>query len=157
MVTSVKMRLSHFRRLKHFILKTLTGGAHEAWLEEMEEEDNIHEESVTLHDIASGMITYSSNANADFLMDLLGVENIDQRMSDLELEHDPIIPFTGSLAADGTYNPENSDGKCVLDDIKEEEDHDLAVTTQEGLHNDDIGLDHVHELSIAGQRIWSNR
>src|SRR5699024_12652504 len=72
--------------LEAFYIEDTDGGAHEAWLEEMKEEDNIHEESVRLHDVASGMITYSSNANADFLMDLLGVENIDQRMSDLEME-----------------------------------------------------------------------
>lgn len=143
--------------LEAFYIEDTDGGAHEAWLEEMEEEDNIHEESVTLHDVASGMITYSSNANADFLMDLLGVENIDQRMSDLELEHDPIIPFTGSLAAVGTYKQENDNWKSLLDDMSEEEYQDLAVTTLEEMKNEEMNLDDVYELSIDDQRIWSDR
>src|SRR5699024_3849196 len=117
----------------------------------------IHEESVTLHDVASGMITYSSNANADFLMDLLGVENIDQRMSDLELEHDPIIPFTGSLAAVGTYKEENDNWKSLLDDMSEEEYQDLAVTTMEEMKNAERTLEDVCALCIDDQRTLSDR
>src|SRR5699024_12266930 len=113
--------------LEAFYIEDTDGGAHEAWAEEMKEEDNIHEESVRLHDVASGMITYSSNANADFLIDLLGEENINQRMEELELEHEPIVPFTGSLAAISVYKQESEEREKELQKMSDKKYRELAL------------------------------
>src|SRR5699024_8755947 len=108
--------------LEAFYIEDTDGGAHEAWLEEMKEEDNIHEESVRLHDVASGMITYSSNANADFLIDLLGEENINQRMDELELEHDLSFQLLDHLQPSANINRNMKTGKqncktCLIKNI----------------------------------------
>src|SRR5699024_5195965 len=125
--------------------------------EEMKEEDNIHEESVRLHDVASGMITYSSNANADFLIDLLGEENINQRMEELELEHDPIVPFTGSLAAFSVYKQESEDREKELQNMSDKKYRELAFDTLQDMKQEDIDLSPVSEVSLSEQRIWSDR
>ena len=143
--------------LEAFYIEDTDGGAHEAWLEEMKEEDNIHEESVRLHDVASGMITYSSNANADFLIDLLGEENINQRMEELELEHDPIVPFTGSLAAFSVYKQESEDREKELQNMSDKKYRELAFDTLQDMKQEDIDLSPVSEVSLSEQRIWSDR
>lgn len=143
--------------LEKFHIKNTDGGAHEAWLEEMEEKGNIHDETVSLHDVASGMITYSSNANADFLMDLLGAEKIDQRMEKLGLEHDPIVPFTGSLAAVGVYKQQNKDWDAELRAMSDATFRELAIDTLQEMTQDDVDFTYASEATLSAQRVWSDR
>src|SRR5699024_1711779 len=70
-----------------FYLKGTDGGAHPGWLEEMKEKDRIEDGKVALHDIAKGMITYSSNANTDYLLSVLGIDEVNQRIEKLGLKH----------------------------------------------------------------------
>ena len=43
------------------------------------------------------MIIYSSNANTDYLIDLLGVNNINQRINALGLkQHEEVYPIVGA-------------------------------------------------------------
>ncbi len=44
------------------------------------------------------MIAYSSNANTEFLMELLGLENINKVLEQLNLvDHEPLYPIVSSL------------------------------------------------------------
>jgi D-alanyl-D-alanine carboxypeptidase len=76
---------------KYYVPKT-DGGAHEAWLSEIEGD------SASLQQVAKGMIAYSSNANTDFLIELLGLDRINSNLESLNLEsHEPLYPLASSL------------------------------------------------------------
>lgn len=82
--------------LNHYYIENTDGGAHEAWLERMESGGKMENYTVTLHDVAKGMIAFSSNANTDYLIDLLGERNINDRIRQLKLQnHDDILPISG--------------------------------------------------------------
>ena len=72
--------------LDRYYLKGTDGGAHEEWLVDMKESGKLKNNQVSLHEVAKGMMLYSSNANTDYLMDILGVDNINQRIDELGLK-----------------------------------------------------------------------
>ncbi|WP_311081476.1 serine hydrolase [Paenibacillus polymyxa] len=84
--------------LERFYLPGLDGGAHTAWLQNMEAKGRIRNETVSVRDVAKGMIQFSSNANAEYLMDKLGVDAINRTRAKMGLQnHDPIYPFVSSI------------------------------------------------------------
>src|SRR5699024_9186075 len=88
------------------------GGAHRVWLQSVP----IVDETVSLHDVAKGMMTNSSNANTDYLLDLLGIDRVNDVLSSLELPlHDPIYPIVGGLFVSYSLDKELS-----IDDQVEE-------------------------------------
>ena len=55
---------------------------------------NIINDSVKLIDVARGMIMFSSNANSEYLMDMLGFDNVKNNFQLLGLkQHTPIYPL----------------------------------------------------------------
>ncbi|WP_342471853.1 serine hydrolase [Metasolibacillus sp. FSL H7-0170] len=82
--------------LDRFYIAKTDGGAHEAWLTEVQKE--YEKEGVPLYEVANGMIAYSSNANTDYLIYRLGLENLNETLKKLELvHHDEIYPLTSPL------------------------------------------------------------
>ena len=82
---------------KYYIPNT-DGGAHEAWLEYARKTNAIQGDSVKLIDVARGMIIYSSNANTEYLMDILGFDAVKDNISLFKLkQHTAIYPLVGSL------------------------------------------------------------
>lgn len=82
---------------KYYIPNT-DGGAHEAWLDYARKTNAIQNDSVKLIDVARGMIMYSSNANTEYLMDILGFDAIKDNISLFKLkQHTAIFPLVGSL------------------------------------------------------------
>jgi len=65
---------------KFYIPKT-DGGAHPSWLKSVK--DKIHNNTISIREIAKGMIAYSSNANTEWLCKKLGLENINNRKDSL--------------------------------------------------------------------------
>ena len=67
-------------------------------LKSMESEGKVNNNEVTLHDVAKGMVTYSSNANTDYLINLLGTDAINERAKSLGLtQHEEIYPIVSAL------------------------------------------------------------
>lgn len=55
---------------------------------------------MTLEEVAKGMIRFSSNANAGYLQDKLGLERIHGTIAELGLpHHEPLFPLDGELLA----------------------------------------------------------
>ncbi len=110
--------------LDAYYVEGLDGGAHEAWLNDMNEKNLIQNEGVPLREVAKGMIAYSSNANTEFLMDKLDIKKIENRMQELNItEHDSLYYFTASLfipyELKNEYFPEKS--------MKEAKDHIVSL------------------------------
>lgn len=82
---------------KYYIPNT-DGGAHPAWLDYAKKNKLIKGDSVKLVDVARGMIIFSSNANAEYLMDRLGFDNVKDNISLFGLkQHTAIFPIVGSM------------------------------------------------------------
>src|SRR5690625_7415263 len=71
--------------VNRYYFKNTDGHAHEDWLSILESEGEIKNNEVALHDVVKGMVTYSSNANTDYLIDLLGIDAINERAEELGL------------------------------------------------------------------------
>lgn len=84
------------KELENYYVPKTDGGAHEAWIESLTKHKQM--DSVSLNEIAKGMIAFSSNANTDYLIDVLGLENINQVRKDLHLtDHEPMYPIVSAL------------------------------------------------------------
>lgn len=84
------------KELDTFYIPKTDGGAHEAWITHLKKDKE--SDSVTLLEIANGMIAYSSNANTEYLIEVLGLQEINQVRKSLELlNHDPIFPMVSAL------------------------------------------------------------
>ena len=143
--------------LNAFYIKNTDGGAHKEWLEEMENQDKIQDDTIPLQDVAAGMITYSSNANADYLVDRLGRHAIDERIKELVLDHDPIIPFTGSLAAVSDSRETNDRWETELREMSEEAYQQYTFDHLELLKQGKVNRQNVSKISLDAQRVWSDR
>src|SRR5699024_7156139 len=63
-----------------------------------EEKELMNDDSVSLREVAKGMIAFSSNANTEYLMGKLGIENIGERLATLGItDHTPLFYFTSAL------------------------------------------------------------
>ncbi|HLR15133.1 MAG TPA: serine hydrolase, partial [Bacillota bacterium] len=142
--------------LDKYYIKDTDGGAHPDWKEEEGLEDA---ETVSLKEVARGMITYSSNANTEYLIDLLGAETINQRMKTENIEpHDEVYPIVSGLlvVAEEKRTSEDKDWleKFSTMDVTEYGNRAFEIHEQlkEGTY-DTSGVDH---LSLKEQRVWSD-
>lgn len=84
--------------IEKFYIPDTDGGAYPAWVEYAKANKEINDGVVKLVDVARGMMMFSCNANADYLMDLLGFDNVKDNISLLQLkQHTAIFPLAGSL------------------------------------------------------------
>ena len=82
---------------KYYIPNT-DGDAQPKWLEYEKANNNIRNDSIRLIDVARGMIMFSSNANTEYLMALLGYDNIKDNILLFKLkQHTALFPIVGSL------------------------------------------------------------
>ena len=143
----------HLAELNKFYIKNTDGGAHEAWLETINKNES---GEVTLQNVAKGMITYSSNANTDYMINLLGANKIDKRIKELGLKkHEAVYPLVGSLLI-----PQNMDELTPesLKSMSNEEYRKLAFNMSEKMQRGEINADKTsYTASQNFERIWSDR
>jgi len=148
--------------LSKYYLKGTDGNAHEEWLKTMESESKVVNNSVTLHDVAKGMVTYSSNANTDYLIDLLGIDAINERAKSLGLSHhEEVYPIVSALLIPEHLKSDSMNNKELIRalDAMSMEDYrelagDLSKQMKEGTFKSE---DYTFELPLGVQRVWSNR
>lgn len=144
-----------------FYLPETDGGAHEAWLADMQSNNKIIASKIKLIDIIKGMIQYSSNANAEFLMDLIDLNLINKYKNRLGLSnHTDLFYFSSALYV--LQNPNRIPYKSYLQNMEQmsynryvylADSMHLQLKKQHGL-NTKINL---ADLDLKVQRIWSNR
>lgn len=148
--------------LNQYYYKGSDGNAHEEWLEALEEANRIQNNEVSLHDVAKGMITFSSNANTDYLIDLLGIDSINKRAELLELsQHEEVYPLVAALLIPEEIQGQNS--SMTNDDIIKEVEslsmeayRDMARTVNEKIREGKINLaEKTFDMPMDLQKIWS--
>jgi D-alanyl-D-alanine carboxypeptidase len=84
--------------LDKYYLPNTDGDAHPGWIAYEKSKAHIKNDSVLLIDVARGMIMFSSNANTEYLMDLVGLDNVQSNITQLGLtQHSAIYPLVASL------------------------------------------------------------
>lgn len=148
--------------LNRYYLKNSDGGAHEEWLKAMQSEDKIKNNEVTLHDVAKGMATYSSNANTDYLIDLLGISAINERAKTLGLtQHEDVYPIVSAVLIPNQIKSESMNDKQLikkLEAMSMEEYRTLAEELSEQMKEGTIQTGDMKYNSSRGvQKVWSDR
>lgn len=143
--------------LRKFYAPLTDGGAHPLWLESMK--SKITDNTVSLREVAKGMLSHSSNANTEYLLDRLGLDNVNAQVQKLGLKHHtPVFYFVSSLyvgkeAFPGIKGAELKDKVLALDHQKY---LDYTNIIHGKLLTDTTYRKDFGELNIDMQHIWSD-
>lgn len=138
------------------------GGAHDAWKNTLSNEAG----EVSLEQIAQGMMDFSSNANTDYLIERLGLEEVNNRVEELDLNnHDPIYPLTASIAIPERVLEENNLEKdeleAALRDLDDDAYRQIAVDLFEEWQEEPLSEEEKEKavalLDMPIQKVWSDR
>lgn len=136
---------------KYYIPNT-DGNAHPKWLSYLKAMTRLQNGKLQLQEVAKGMIDFSSNANTEYLLDLLGVDNVNKRLTALGLtNHDSLYYFVSSL---GVLN-----GKTVpeLEKISMGEYRALSAAQHDKMKADPTYKNNIVFLPMNVQKVWSDR
>ncbi|MDB5203461.1 MAG: hypothetical protein JWQ27_2870 [Ferruginibacter sp.] len=147
--------------LNKYYLPNTDGGAHPNWLAFEKSQGHLKTDSVQLINVARGMTIFSSNANTEFLCDLLGYDNVKNNVQLLSIrQHSAIYPFVGSLFM--YQNPRKKTEESILKGINRLSEQEYARYAYD-MHNA-LKFDTVlkakfrpQDLSNKMQKAWSDR
>jgi D-alanyl-D-alanine carboxypeptidase len=146
------------KELLNYYVPNTDGGAHTNWADS--DETLEYGDSIPLKNVAKGMIQYSSNANAEWLMERLGLDNINEQLEKLDFKHHtPIYPIVSSLFISKEYLKNSSDRDRLnkLNALSREEYIQYALGIHEKMKKDPEFRKQKLNLSEDMQRIWSDR
>ena len=139
-----------------------TDGAHEEWLKLMNSEGKVKNNEVTVHDVTKGMVTYSSNANTDYLMDLLSITAINERTKTLGLkQHEEVYPISSAILISKHINSASMDEEQLIKNLKDmpmEDYRTFAENLSKQMKEGTIKIeDETPDSSRDIQKVWSDR
>lgn len=143
---------------KYYIPNT-DGGAQPSWLKSIAK---TNADSVSLLQVAKGMIKFSSNANTEFLQDLLGLANINKNLKALDLQnHQPLYYFTAS-ALMVCLKPTGVEEEAWIKTLRAmplASYHQKCEAAHQKLKTDPNFIKQFNfaQLSLNIQRVWSDR
>ena len=147
--------------LDKYYLPGTDGDAHPNWIEYLKKNGLIKDESVKLIDVARGMIMFSSNANSEYLLDLLGNNNVKSNIGMFGLKnHTEIYELPASLLL--YQNPKKMAEEKILKAISKMNSaqyikyiSDLHVQLK---HNKTFkAYFRPQDLTLNMQKLWSSR
>ncbi|MFC4212052.1 serine hydrolase [Pedobacter lithocola] len=147
------------KEINRYYIPFTDGGAHPAWLKSLKKTAN---DSVTLLEIAKGMIRFSSNANTEYLQDLLGMDKINANLKELKIKnHSPYYYFTAS-ALMTCLKPDNIEQGIWVSKLKNLSDAEyrkLCALNHQKLKTDSnfIKQFNFKNFPVEIQKIWSDR
>lgn len=147
--------------LDKYYLPNTDGGAHPAWLEYEKKILHLKNDSIQLIDVARGMMMFSSNANAEYLLDLLGLDNVKSNVQLFGLDnHTAIFPIVSSLML--YQNPRKVKESQILKGINKLNEEAYCKTIFQihyALKFDTILKKKFNpaDLSVKMQKLWSDR
>lgn len=135
--------------INRYYIPKLDGGAQPQWEEYMKAEKMIINKAVPLEEVVKGMIDFSSNANMEYLIELLGLDRINRNIEKLGLKsHEQLYPFYACLLIPARLMKEYGNlpedekikrAKSELRTMPREEFRNLALKEHERLSQDEDG------------------
>jgi D-alanyl-D-alanine carboxypeptidase len=147
--------------LDRYYLPNTDGDAHPNWIGYEKSKKHIIKDSVALIHIARGMILFSSNANTEYLMEILGIDNVKNNIQLMGLKnHSPIYPLVASLFM--YQNPKGKSENTILKGIKKltaEEYCRYIYDMHKALSYDTVlkSKFRPQDLTMKMQKAWSDR
>jgi D-alanyl-D-alanine carboxypeptidase len=147
--------------LDRYYLPNTDGNAHPDWIAYEKRKKHIVNDSIALIHVARGMILFSSNANTEFLMEILGIDNVKNNIQLMGLKnHSPIYPLVASLFM--YQNPKHKSEHTILKGIKKltaEEYCRYIYDMHKALTYDTVlkSKFRPQDLSMKMQKAWSDR
>ncbi len=141
-----------------FYVPRTDGGAHPAWLEEVS--NQAKDGLVTIRAIAKGMLKQSSNANTEWLLDKLGIAQVNNLLDTLELNHHTPIHYLVSALFVGKELFPHLRGKALEDALYQLDPSayiDATHVIHQKLKTDTAYKNDLGSLSLGVQKIWSDR
>ncbi|MGE0931610.1 serine hydrolase [Peijinzhouia sedimentorum] len=141
-----------------YYIPNTDGGAHPAWLNWAS--DKINDGKISIRDITKGMIMFSSNANTEWLIDKLGMENINKQFDKLDLnQHTPIYPIVSALLVSKEFDIGIEREELIekLQELSQQEYIDLTLDIHQKLKSDTSYKSTLGNLAFDLQKIWSDR
>ena len=149
------------KELDKYYLPNTDGGAHPNWIAYEQRLGHIKNDSVALINVARGMIIFSSNANTEYLMDLVGLDNITNNNELLGIKrHTRIYPIVASLFM--YQNPKKKSEDYILrgiNSLSEEQYCRYAYDMHKALKYDTVlkSKFRPQDLTMKMQKAWSDR
>lgn len=154
-------KLVPLKELNRYYLPNTDGNAHPQWLAFEKAQNHIKNDSISLMNVARGMMMFSSNANTEYLMELLGLDNVKNNLQLLGVKkHTPIYPLVSSLFI--YQNPRKKTEESILKGISKLNEEQYARFIY-GIHKAlayDTELKskfRPQDLSMKMQKMWSDR
>lgn len=148
--------------LDKYYLPLTDGGAHTQWTDFAKKQGQVKNDSVSLLNVARGMITFSSNANTEYLIDLLGEQNVNgnYKLMGVGEAYTPVYYPVSSLFL--YQNPKKEKEEDVLNEISSLSTMDYVKacnTIHLQLKNDPDykAKFKTEDLTPAMQKVWSDR
>ncbi|HQW92746.1 MAG TPA: serine hydrolase, partial [Ferruginibacter sp.] len=151
----------NLEELEKYYIPEIDSIAQKAWMAYAKAHNEIKNGAVKLVDVARGMMMFSCNANADFLMDLLGFDNVKENITLFNLkQHTAIYPLAGSMFI---YQVPKKSSEAKL--IKEISKYSDKKYSMEAYYNHlelktDPGFKagfNAGQFSPALQKMWSDK
>ncbi len=156
-----KEEMIPLKELDKYYLPNTDGDAHPGWINYEKGIGHIINDSVSLLNIARGMILFSSNANTEYLMDLVGLDNIQNNKEILGIRnHTVVYPLVASLFM--YQNPKKKSEDYILKGISsltEEQYCRYIYDMHKALKYDTVLKPKFRpqDLTMKMQKAWSDR
>lgn len=147
--------------LAKYYLPNTDGNAHPQWIQQEKKSGKIIRDSVSLLEVARGMIQFSSNANTEYLMDLLGLENINNNYRLMGVkDFTPLSYLVSSLML--YQNPHKMKEDKILKQIRlltadEYQKATSMIHAQLKFNPNYIQQFRPQDLTLTMQKVWSDR
>ncbi len=147
--------------LEKYYLPGTDGDAHPEWLQYERSLNHISNDSIRLIDVARGMIIFSSNANTEYLMDQLGLDNVKNNVQLFGLkQHTAVFPVVSSLFI--YQNPKKGNEDKILKEIRkmpEEQYCKFIAMVHNQLKYDSSFKSRfrLQDLTLKMQKVWSDK
>ncbi|MBN9349542.1 MAG: serine hydrolase [Chitinophagaceae bacterium] len=147
--------------LDKYYLPLTDGNAHPQWIKYEKDQGNIKNDSVSLLNVARGMIMFSSNANTEYLMDILGLDNINGNYRQMGIKNfTPLYYFVSAIML--YQNPKKIKEEKILKAIKGMSQKDYIKASDlihQQLKNNPAYKNsfHIADLTTNLQKEWSDR
>lgn len=117
-------------------------------------------EKISIYEVALGVSQYSSNPNSDYLMNKLGIKNINHTSNNLVKKHTKLYPITASLLITDYYKRikkyDSSQIENKKNSINQEEYEDLSFEINEMIKNNTYPKNNDLIVSEKDQYFWSS-
>lgn len=139
--------------INRYYIPNTDGGAQPEWIKSQIAQNKIADSKVSIEQIAKGMIDFSSNANTEYLIDLLTVDSLNKRIEKLGIQtHDSFYYFISALYVLKDNNIEQLEAMPM----STYQNKSLAFHLRKSINDTSLKISGA-DLPLEKQRIWSDR